>query len=65
MNAKDFTDELDVLLTDNDDGDAIAAWTSTFEDAGMLTHNHGLIVRLPNGDEFQLTVVQSRQAGDA
>ncbi len=32
---------------------------ATFEDAGLLTMNRGLVVRLPNGQEFQLTIVQS------
>lgn len=32
---------------------------STFCDAGVLTMNRGLVVRLPNGQEFQLTIVES------
>jgi hypothetical protein len=30
-----------------------------FRDAGVLTMNHGLVVSLPNGQEFQLTIVES------
>lgn len=32
----------------------------TYEEAGMLTRNHGLVVRLSDGSEFQITIVQSR-----
>ena len=31
----------------------------TFEDAGVLTMNKGLVVKLPNGQEFQVTIVES------
>ena len=31
----------------------------TFEQAGILTTNLGLVVTLPNGQEFQLTIVES------
>lgn len=37
---------------------------ATFRDAGLLTGNNGLVVRLPDENgrlrEFQITVVQSR-----
>ena len=36
----------------------------TFEDVGVLTGNRGVVVTLTDGSEFQLTVVQSRQARD-
>lgn len=31
----------------------------TFEEHGVLTMNRGLVVRLPNRQEFQLTIVES------
>jgi len=31
----------------------------TFEDDGILTMNRGLVVELPSGQEFQLTIVES------
>jgi hypothetical protein len=31
----------------------------TFEQAGVLTMNQGLVVTLPNRQEFQLTIVES------
>ncbi len=32
----------------------------TFADAGVLTDNRGLVLRLSDGSEFQLTIVRSR-----
>ena len=32
----------------------------TFEQAGVMTYNKGLVIELPDGTEFQLTIVQSR-----
>lgn len=32
----------------------------TFEDAGIMTYNNGLVIRTPEGSEFQLTIVRSR-----
>lgn len=32
----------------------------TFQQEGVLTYNKGLVIKLPNGSEFQLTIVQSR-----
>jgi len=32
----------------------------TFEEAGLLTCDEGLAVRLPDRNEFQITVVQSK-----
>ena len=31
----------------------------TFEEHGVLTNNRGLVVTLPNRQEFQLTIVES------
>ena len=32
----------------------------TYEQAGVLTYNKGLVITLPDGSEYQLTIVQSR-----
>ena len=32
----------------------------TYEQAGVMTYNKGLVITLPDGTEFQLTIVQSR-----
>jgi len=30
-----------------------------YVDAGVLTYNRGLVVDLPNGQQFQITIVES------
>ena len=32
---------------------------TTFRDAGVLAGNRGLVVAFPNGQEFQITIVES------
>ena len=32
----------------------------TFANAGVMTYNKGLVLTLPDGSEYQLTIVQSR-----
>ena len=32
----------------------------TFDNAGVMTYNKGLVITLPDGSEYQLTIVQSR-----
>lgn len=34
---------------------------STFEEAGVLTNNRGLVVKLADGTKFQITVVEDRR----
>jgi len=35
---------------------------STFEEEMILTRNRGLVIHLKDGQEFQLTIVKSREA---
>jgi hypothetical protein len=42
----------------SDDGDKPRV--RSFADAGVLTRNAGLVLRAPDGQEFQITVVRSR-----
>lgn len=44
------------------EGEAYSISVRSFEESGILTHNRGLVVRLPNGEEYQLTIVQSSRA---
>ena len=37
----------------------VGGGVTTFRDAGVLTMNRGLVVSLPGGQEFQLTIVES------
>lgn len=32
----------------------------TYEEAGLMTYDEGLVVTLPDGREYQITIVQSR-----
>jgi len=34
-------------------------WAETFEQAGVLTDNRGIVLYVGNGQEFQLTIVDS------
>lgn len=47
-------------LCEVDDTSLIGCTVRTFEEAGVLTRDRGLVIQLPGGDEFQLTIVQSR-----
>ena len=33
----------------------------SFEDVGVLTRNRGIVVKMDDGSEYQLTIVKSRQ----
>jgi len=35
------------------------ARVTTFHEAGVLTNNRGLVVAFPNGQNFQITIVES------
>ena len=66
MNEKGFTECLKAILDDgldvneSFDPDGIRS-VATFDDAGVLTMNKGLVVTMDDGAEFQLTIVQSRR----
>jgi hypothetical protein len=36
-------------------------WAETFEEAGVLTGNRGVVISVGNGQEFQLTIVESKR----
>lgn len=50
------------LVTDGMLGDVgyPAAGGLTFEEAGVMTYNRGIIVRPGDGSEFQVTIIRSR-----
>ena len=56
-------DALRELITEGYDSSEIC-WenlrVNTFEEAGVLTYNKGLVIALPDGTEYQLTIVRSR-----
>ena len=67
MNEQEFVENMSNLLADeatSEHFDVREAWdieVRTFEEAGLMTANHGLVLSFPNGDEFQLQVLQSEQ----
>jgi hypothetical protein len=38
-------------------------WT-TFAEAGLMTNDEGIVLRMPDGSEFQISVVQSAYVED-
>jgi hypothetical protein len=65
MNEYDFEGDLQSVLQGDDfDGLFVEAKgvenVATFEQAGVLTRNKGLVVRMNDGSEFQITIVQSK-----
>lgn len=63
MNAATIETFLQNLLVGDPDEELLARIRSvpTFEDAGLLTRDRGLVLRMSNGAEFQLTIVQSKR----
>lgn len=57
MDAKTFAKK---MATACDLDDASVSSVESFEDAGVITADDGFVVRFDNGDEFQVTVLQSR-----
>ena len=58
---QNLLDDEDACLSAQDTDDPMAvesAWS--FEHVGVMTNNKGLVVRMQDGTEFQVTVVQSR-----
>jgi hypothetical protein len=65
MTETSFEGHLRSLL--DDEGDLVDCFgpdairqVETFEDAGILTNNRGLVVTMVDGSELQLTIVCSR-----
>jgi hypothetical protein len=64
MNESSLAEHLRILLEDetleDTDGHEHEVRTvRTFNEAGVLTMNSGLVVRIKDGSEFQVTIVQS------
>lgn len=70
MDERDFCDALtEILESGNEDNEfefaagGIASVVS-FDRAGLLTSNEGIVVRLADGSEFQVTVVMRSGASE-
>jgi hypothetical protein len=60
LDDRDMESMLSEILECAETEDLEGCRVSTFDEAGLLTGNRGLVVRLADGEEFQLTIVQSR-----
>ena len=58
MNEIDIETMLYELLQDDEAAPEVRR-VQTFEEAGLLTGNRGVVVRTTDGSEFQLTIVRS------
>ena len=60
MNEQEFVEYLDEALLWASEEDGMIIGTGTFDSVGMMTSNEGLVVRMKDGSEFQITVVKSK-----
>jgi len=51
---------IDLLTGERDDEEPLLDEVLGYEDAGLLTRDHGVVLRFRDGGEFQVTVVRSR-----
>jgi len=69
MNEHDIeTTLLELEYQTGEDGDPIIDQlksAASFEDRGIMTRNRGVVFRMKDGSEFQITIVQSAQANPA
>ena len=52
----DLIQQDEELWSDDDEKPTVRS----FEEAGVMTRNAGLVLRAPDGQEFQISVVKSR-----
>jgi len=62
LETKGMTEEemVEVLRETVEEGVAGIAFTKTFDNAGVLTYDKGLVIRLENGQTFYITVQEGR-----
>ncbi|MEN6386016.1 MAG: hypothetical protein ABFD79_12585 [Phycisphaerales bacterium] len=56
MNESNMEEFMQEILAQQDEIKSIL----TFDEAGMLTNDKGLVIRTSDGNEFQITIIQSR-----
>ena len=61
MTEADMRELLTDYLLDGEDG-AIVHTVESFTEAMVLTINEGMVIRMEDGSEFQVTIVKSRCA---
>jgi hypothetical protein len=57
MDEREIRELLAELLLDEEDRIGVRN-VESFHDAGLMTNNEGLVVRMEDGGEFQLTIVR-------
>lgn len=64
MDEQEFQDLLHAAILDysGQNGSFPVKQAHTYKSVGMLTMNDGLVIRMEDGSEFQITIVQSREA---
>ena len=60
MTESEFAEYLDEALMWASEEDGMIIGSGSFASVGMMTRNEGLVVRMNDGSEFQVTVVKSR-----
>lgn len=60
FSEQELAQAIEIALTDPDEIDLTVTDVETFEQAGLLTRNAGVVITLNNGQEFQLTIVRSK-----
>jgi hypothetical protein len=61
MDSQEFADQIGDMLQDNDGlpDDERVQRVQSFREAGLLTNDAGIVVKMANGDEYQITVVKT------
>lgn len=59
MNETEMETMLYEMLNDEDAAPEVRR-VQTFEEAGVLTYNRGVVVRTADGSTFQISIVKSR-----
>ena len=60
MNTTTFTERLADFIHENRDDWQGFRTARTYAEAGVITSDDGVVIRLEDGTEYQLTVVRSR-----
>ena len=60
MTESEFVEYIDEALMWSSEETGMIIGSGSFESVGMMTRNEGLVVRMNDGSEFQVTVVKSR-----
>jgi hypothetical protein len=60
MSESDLREALSEALQEYEASGEVVRSVASFSEAGVLTYNEGLVVRLEDGSEFQITIVRSR-----